>query len=360
MKIAKKHLLISGNIIPFLLFLLLTLFNVTSSSAEKTIKQTTTGDQSPAVVGETITINYHNYGLSKETFDKLVQAITAGIKESLRGKEDTIATLNRTVSHLLKNLDEKNVAIEQRDATIRQIIEKQKELETRLEKRSPEDTLTAQAKEKLKSWDLEGAETLLKESLSKNLEALTEKRKAAASDAYELGSLKELQLEYREARDYYEKAVQLEPKNSDYLNQYGYILDKLGESKKAIEYYEKALKIDIEVYGDKHPNVATRYNNIGAAWIKLGDSKKAIDYFETALKIGLAVYGDKHPDVAASYYNIGSALVSLEEYKKAIEYYEKSLQIGLEAYGVRHPNVARIYNNIRFSVGPLRGIQKGD
>jgi tetratricopeptide (TPR) repeat protein len=41
--------------------------------------------------------------------------------------------------------------------------------------------------------------------------------------------------------------------------------------------------------------VAIDYNNLGSAWKTLGDSKKAIEYFEKSYKIFQDIYGDQHP-----------------------------------------------------------------
>jgi len=51
-----------------------------------------------------------------------------------------------------------------------------------------------------------------------------------------------------------------------------------------------------EVYGQKHPYVATTLSNIGSAWDALGDSKKAIDYYEQAYDIFRELLGDEHPN----------------------------------------------------------------
>ncbi len=62
-----------------------------------------------------------------------------------------------------------------------------------------------------------------------------------------------------------------------------------------IEFYNKVLKIDVNVFGEKHPKVAIRYNNLGLAWKTLGEAKKAIEFTEKALQIFTVVYGSDHP-----------------------------------------------------------------
>ena len=287
------------------------------------------GDQSPAVVaGGNVTISY---GVSQETYNTLI--------ETVKGNQ-------KTIDRLLKNLDEKDIDIKERDAEIQKWIENYKELESRLALRSTEDTLAFQAKEKLDARDLEGAEKLLQQSLERKKQNIDEMKKAAASDSYELGLIKELQLDYHGARNYFKQALEYDSENSDYLNKHGVILVILGNSKEAIEYFNKALDINLKVYGETHLNVATEYNNLGSAWDTLGDSKKAIEYYTKALDIDLKVYGENHPDVATYYNNLGLAWDNLGDSKKAIDYYTKALDIDLKVYGEMHPDVARGYNNL--------------
>ncbi|MBV6342176.1 tetratricopeptide repeat protein [Candidatus Magnetobacterium casense] len=160
--------------------------------------------------------------------------------------------------------------------------------------------------------------------------------------------------EARQAIAFFEKslAISLEvygerhPDVAGSYNNIGSAWDNLGDSKQAIEFYEKSLAISLEVYGERHPDVATSYNNLGTAWDKLGKARQAIEFYEKSLAIRLEVYGERHPDVATSYNNIGSAWWNLGDSKQAIAFYEKSLAISLEVYGERHPDVAQSYNNI--------------
>ena len=158
-------------------------------------------------------------------------------------------------------------------------------------------------------------------------------------------------LAYREALTQGDKILSIvEPKSDDkyskFMYELGWVYYDMGNARQAIEYYEQALSIGKEVYGDRHPNVATMLNNIGVAWRVLGEPKKALEYLEQALGIDKEVYGERHPDVARDLNNIGVAWKALGEPKKALEYLEQALGIDKKVYGDRHPNVAIRLNNI--------------
>jgi tetratricopeptide (TPR) repeat protein/CHAT domain-containing protein len=159
-------------------------------------------------------------------------------------------------------------------------------------------------------------------------------------------------LAYREALTLGDKILShiVEPKSDDkhskFMYELGWIYYDVGEARLALEYYEQALSIDKEVYGERHPNVAITLNSIGGAWVAMGEPKKALGYYEQALSIGKEMYGERHPNVAATLNNIGGAWYARGKPKKAIGYYEQALSIGKEVYGERHPNVATTLNNI--------------
>ncbi len=111
--------------------------------------------------------------------------------------------------------------------------------------------------------------------------------------------------------------------------------DAKGEYDKAIEYYEKSLKSDLKTFGEDHPDVATRWNNLGGAQHAKGEYDKAIEYFEKSLKSDLKTFGEDHPRVATYRNNLGSAWDAKGEYDKAIEYYKKALE-GFKKAGLLH------------------------
>ncbi len=73
-------------------------------------------------------------------------------------------------------------------------------------------------------------------------------------------------------------------------------MEALGDAKKAITFYERALAIDEKTYGKDHPDVAIDLNNLGSAWDALGDAKKAITYYERAYQIVFNKLGPDHPN----------------------------------------------------------------
>ena len=71
-----------------------------------------------------------------------------------------------------------------------------------------------------------------------------------------------------------------------------------------------------------------------------GNYADALEYYNKALEIWQEFYGERHPNVAICYHNIGLVLKNQGNYSEALEYYKKSLEINKEIYGERHPDVA--------------------
>ena len=145
---------------------------------------------------------------------------------------------------------------------------------------------------------------------------------------------------------YLEQAILLDQDFSAAYNNLGLAYDSKGDYDKAIEYYQKSLKIGLKKLGSEHPDVATSYNNLGKAYESKGDYGKAIEYCQKALKIDLKKLGPEHPKVAGDYNSLGLIYKRRGGYGKAIEYYQKALKIDLKKIGPEYPGVAKLYNNL--------------
>ncbi len=160
--------------------------------------------------------------------------------------------------------------------------------------------------------------------------------------------------DYEEAMALYKRALhsaveQLGEKHPNVATSYndiGLVYNHQGNYVKALESYNKALEIYLLVFGDKHPSVATNYNNIGLVYHSQGNYDRALEYYNKALEILLSEFGDSHPNVATSYNNIGGVYDTQGNHDQALENYNRALKIYLSVFGDRHPYLAMSYNNI--------------
>ena len=61
----------------------------------------------------------------------------------------------------------------------------------------------------------------------------------------------------------------------------------------ALEYYEKALELQIKIYGPDHPNVAATNKNLGEFYSDKEDDEKANLYLGKSLKSSLKTVEDE-------------------------------------------------------------------
>ncbi len=100
----------------------------------------------------------------------------------------------------------------------------------------------------------------------------------------------------------------------------------LGETRRAIESYEKARTIHREI-GDRRGEGAD-LGNLGIGYAALGETRRAIEFYEKQLAIVCEI-GDRLGEGAALG-NLGNACADLGETRRAIEFYEKRLVIARE------------------------------
>jgi len=100
--------------------------------------------------------------------------------------------------------------------------------------------------------------------------------------------------------------------------------------------YLKALDILLERNGPAHPEVATIYNNLGAAYLKLKEWRKADAAYEKAVALRLATLGPTHPDTAATKTGRALALNKLERYAQAETLLREAIAVLAEELGSDH------------------------
>ncbi|MBC7862054.1 MAG: tetratricopeptide repeat protein [Bacteroidia bacterium] len=107
------------------------------------------------------------------------------------------------------------------------------------------------------------------------------------------------------------------------LNNIGYLAQQQGNVPKALEFYQKSLKIDIELK-DKM-GVATSLNNLGYIYFNQGDVLNALEHHHKSLKLREEINDRK--GIAQSLNNLAVLYNNQGEFSKALEYYLRSLKL---------------------------------
>ncbi len=110
------------------------------------------------------------------------------------------------------------------------------------------------------------------------------------------------------------------------LGNLGLAYAELGETRRAIEFYEQGLVIDREI-GDRRGE-GNALGNLGVAYAALGETRRAIELYEQRLVIDREIGDRRGEGVALG--NLGSAYAVLGETRRAIEFYEQALVIASE------------------------------
>jgi tetratricopeptide (TPR) repeat protein len=110
------------------------------------------------------------------------------------------------------------------------------------------------------------------------------------------------------------------------LHQIGTIHYLRGDYEKALEYYDRSLKIEEEL--GNRSGIADSLHQIGIIHYLRGDYEKALEYYDRSLKIQEEL-GDRS-GIADSLHQIGIIHYLRGDYEKALEYYDRSLKIAEE------------------------------
>ncbi len=138
-----------------------------------------------------------------------------------------------------------------------------------------------------------------------------------------------------------------------------------GNYEKAKEFLEKTLDIQQKIYDDKHPNIAACHITLGFLYhYRNMDMKpkqydfnhfmttsknydRALEHYNKAQEILLEVYGPNHSDVANCYCCIGVLYHSLGDNEKALDYCNKALEIYRGIYKEEDHHITDIKKTIK-------------
>jgi tetratricopeptide (TPR) repeat protein len=133
------------------------------------------------------------------------------------------------------------------------------------------------------------------------------------------------------------------------MNQLGYLSYSKALHGQGERLMRRALEIDETTFGPKHPNVATRLNNLAQllkATNRLGEAEPLM---RRALKIDETSFGPEHPEVATDLNNLAQLLQATNRLAEAEPLLRRVVEIFEEVErdtGHMHPNYAGSLNNL--------------
>ena len=115
---------------------------------------------------------------------------------------------------------------------------------------------------------------------------------------------------------------------------------------KALNYQQRAIIIQEEVFDEHDTELATAYSNIARTYVALHRDFDALNYFLRAIAIFEEVHDPLNLDLAVGYSEIAIAYYDMEQYSEAVDYYRRALPILQTVLDSNNSVLIMSYNNI--------------
>jgi tetratricopeptide (TPR) repeat protein len=128
--------------------------------------------------------------------------------------------------------------------------------------------------------------------------------------------------QYHEAELVYMKLAAEYPRDPAYPNAIGIAKQQQDDLKGAVQYYQRATKID--------KSFATGYSNVGTTWYAQKQYARAIRFYRRAISV--------QPQVATFYSNLGYAYFGEKKYPQALAAFQKAMAINPDVFQQNNRN----------------------
>lgn len=280
----------------------------------------------------TLIVAYIYPGAPKKILEKLNE-ILKRLKQSEVRDKDFVERLDRI---------EQNSRKQGKDHTQEELLKEIEELKSKLPKGIDEE-LEDKIENLFDELKFEEIRNLVDEFIEKNENI---KQKDLAKLHLQKALTYNAENDYRSENKELTIALELDKSNAEIQKQFGFHSLILAKPKEAIQYFNNVLQLNIEKFGNNHPEVIRTINNIGLALYFDGEIDEAFKFFKKILKIFKTKFIDNY-DIAFTYKNIGLIWQDKGDNHKALDYYKKSLEIlKIELLDEDNIEIAQSYYNI--------------
>ena len=205
------------------------------------------------------------------------------------------------------------------------------------------DTLLELGRARSGSGDLQGAEAPLNEALHAAQSTLGTDSQEAGRALWEIGRLRHQQTRLAEARDLFERSLQIMESTQAPATDISALLDDLAGTyalekqwSLARQTYERALDIDRRILGDDHPRLGGHIGNLALVMQNLGDLKQAEALYRDAIRRKERAYGLHSAQTAPVQSNFGALLQREGRLEEAEPLLRSAVDSRLSKWGPEH------------------------
>lgn len=197
------------------------------------------------------------------------------------------------------------------------------------------------------------AENLAQQGLDMSRRHLPPTDPQVAKATFALGKVLEARGHYPDAIDKLNHAVELQTGSAAREADLAASLSELANTNFYAGHYDasealnqRVLKMQREIFGDRHPQVADTLINLGAIQFQLGHYSDSERYYRQALDVVREWYGNQHPETADAMTFVGQALTNQKRFDEAADMLKQSRAILMSTYGPTHQRVAFADNEL--------------
>jgi tetratricopeptide (TPR) repeat protein len=278
--------------------------------------------------------NRGNHVTARELLDSGAKRLEA----ELQDQPATKAALLATVGAVYDSLGEYKDAVP--------ILTESLALQPQRHDKSRIGTLLELGRARSGAGDLKGAEVPLQEALHLSQSDHGASSQEAGRALWALGQLRHQQGQFAEAKELYNRGLDIFETTSAPATDVSALLDDLAQVYAreqqwtlARQTYERALEIDRRVLGDDHPRVAMRLNNLAVVAQSVSDLQLAETLYRDAIRRDEHAYGAVHPETGAARGNYGLLLQREGRLAEAEPLLREALSVALSLYGPDHYKV---------------------
>jgi eukaryotic-like serine/threonine-protein kinase len=197
------------------------------------------------------------------------------------------------------------------------------------------------------------AESIARQALEMSKRHLSPDHPQVAKATSALGKILEDRGEYDKAIPVLEEAMRLQTKPEGPTPELSGTISELANCHFYAGHYDisnslnlRALTMDRELYGDRHPHISDDLINLGAIQAEKSQYAQAEKYYREGLDIIQSFYGKDHPETASALTMIARVLIPQNRLSEAESMLREALEIEERVYGKVHPRVASTLNEM--------------